>query len=47
LEANVAYYCLHQLKILPSTFMKLEENEKAFIIASIEVKIKNDKKNSK
>lgn len=29
--------------MLPSTFVDLPENEKAFIIAAIETKIKNEK----
>lgn len=30
--------------MLPSTFIALEENEKAFIIASIKVKLEDEKK---
>jgi len=37
-EAKAAHYCLHRFNILPSDFLKLSRNEKAFIIASISVK---------
>ncbi|KAB1436589.1 hypothetical protein F7O84_14610 [Candidatus Galacturonibacter soehngenii] len=43
-EANYAYYCLHKLKILPSQFASMDRYEKAFIIASIDLKIEADKK---
>jgi hypothetical protein len=32
---------------LPSEFLALDEQEKAFVIASIEVKMKNDKEKEK
>lgn len=31
-----AHYCLHNFHWLPSFFLDLEENEKAFVIASID-----------
>lgn len=43
----MAYYCLHKLKILPSQFINLDRYEKAFIMASIEMKIEQDKKAEK
>ncbi|OUQ33253.1 hypothetical protein B5E75_10970 [Massilimicrobiota timonensis] len=46
-EANIAYYCLHKLHILPSQFLNLDDEEKAFVIASIKIKIENDKKKEK
>lgn len=36
-----------KLHILPSQFMELEEEEKAFVIASIKLKIEADKKAKK
>lgn len=41
---NVAYYCLHKLHMRPSEFVSIPEREKAFIIAAIEIKAENDKK---
>ncbi|MBP5426832.1 MAG: hypothetical protein J6Y29_02930 [Clostridiales bacterium] len=46
-ESCVAYYCLHKLEILPSQFINLPVNEKAFIVASIQLKIEHDKKEAK
>lgn len=33
--------------MLPSTFMSLDRNEKAFIIASIKIKVEDEKKRHK
>ena len=44
MESNYAYYALHKLHILPSQWCALEEEEKAFIIAAIDIKIEADKK---
>ena len=46
-EANYAYYALHKLRILPSQFLELDEQEKAFIVAAIRIKLDNDKKKEK
>ncbi|MDE6052934.1 MAG: hypothetical protein K2G55_04045 [Lachnospiraceae bacterium] len=46
-EANFAYYALLKLHILPSVFMAMEEMEKAFVIASIKLKLEDDKKKEK
>ncbi|MDE6916307.1 MAG: hypothetical protein K2P39_05860 [Lachnospiraceae bacterium] len=46
-EANFAYYALHKLHILPSVFEEMEEQEKAFVIAAIKIKVENDKKEKK
>ncbi len=45
--ANIAHYCLHQLNIKPREFLELDRCEKAFIIASIEMKIESEKKAQK
>ncbi|MBP8311610.1 hypothetical protein J4G49_02710 [Clostridium neonatale] len=46
-ESNYAYYCLHKLKILPSEFVNMSNEEQAFIIACIDIKIEDDKKKAK
>lgn len=46
-DANYAHYCLHKLHMLPSTFVNLDPYEKAFIIASIDIKVENEKKERK
>lgn len=45
--ANYAYYALLKLHILPSVFLNMDAQEKAFVIASIKLKIENDKKEKK
>ena len=47
MEANFAYYALLKLHILPSVFLEMDEQEKAFVIAAIKIKIENDKKKEK
>lgn len=37
MEANLAYYCLHRLHILPSKVLALSRRERAFLMAAIEV----------
>lgn len=39
-----AYYALHMLHMPPSVFLELEENEKAFVIAAIRIKIEAERK---
>lgn len=46
-DSNYAHYCLHKLHMLPSTFCGLDSYEKAFVIASIDIKIENEKKEAK
>ena len=46
-EANFAYYALLKLHILPSVFLALDANEKAFVVAAIKVKIENDREKEK
>lgn len=41
-----AHYCLHKLHMLPSSFMELEQQEKAFVIASIKIKMEAEKAES-
>lgn len=42
-EANYAYYCLHELGILPSAFVDMDRQEKAFIIACIDRRLEEEK----
>lgn len=42
-EANYAYAALLKLHILPSVFLQMDENEKAFVIASLRLKAEHDK----
>lgn len=44
MEANVAYYCLLKLHKWPHEFLVLDRYEKAFVIAAVELKLENDKK---
>ncbi|MCD7908581.1 MAG: hypothetical protein LUH04_13045 [Clostridium sp.] len=47
MEANVAYYCLHKLHRWPHEFLDLDRYEKAFVIAAVELKLEQDKKEAK
>lgn len=42
-EAPYVHYALHKLRIRPSEFVTMDEQEKAFIFASIIIKAKQDK----
>lgn len=42
--ANYAYYCLHKLRITPRQFDEMDDYEKAFIIASIDIRCDDEKK---
>lgn len=44
MEANYAYYCLHKFKLLPHDFLALDPYERAFIIASIDIRVESEKK---
>ena len=43
----IAHYCLHNVRILPSQYLSLEPAEKAFIEASIILKIAKEAKETK
>ncbi len=45
--ANVAHYALHKFHKFPHELLNLDENERAFIMASISVKLKKDKEEAK
>jgi hypothetical protein len=40
-------YCLHKFRILPSQFLDLDQKDKAFIIAAINLKIEAEKEEAK
>jgi hypothetical protein len=44
MEANIAYYCLHKLHKWPHEYVELSRYERAVVIAAVQRKIKNDKK---
>lgn len=44
MEANIAYYCLHKLHKWPHEYLELSEEERAYVVAAVEIKTKNDKK---
>ena len=43
----MAYYCLHELHLLPSQFFSLERRERAFIIAAIEIRVESERRRAK
>lgn len=45
--ANFAYYCLHKLRITPRQFEEMDTQEKAFIIACIQIRNENEMKEAK
>lgn len=45
--ANYAYYCLHKFRITPRQFDEMDKYEKAFIIASIDIRLENEKEEMK
>lgn len=47
MEAIYAYYALHKLHIMPSSFSELPKREQIFVIACIDKKIEDDEKKQK
>lgn len=47
MEANIAYYCLHKLHKWPHEFLILDIQERAYVVAAVEMKIEADKKRAK
>lgn len=45
--ANFAFYALHKLKIKPSEFSEMDDYERAFVIACIQIKCEEDAKQAK
>ncbi len=42
--AHYAYCCLLEFNITPLAFLEMDFNEKAFLIASLQIKSENEKK---
>lgn len=45
--SNYAFYALHKLKIKPSEFLDMDDYEKAFVIACIDIRCEEDAKQAK
>ena len=45
--ANFAFYALHKLKIKPSEFNDMDDYEKAFVIACIDIRCEEEAKQAK
>lgn len=45
--ANFAFYALHKLRIRPSEFMEMDDYERAFVIACIDIRCEEDAKQAK
>lgn len=43
-EFNLAHFALQKLKILPSQLDNMSQKEKAFVYASIQVRVETEKK---
>jgi len=43
-EANYAYYALHKFRWKPHEFLSLDPYERAFVIAAIDIRVENEKK---
>ncbi len=43
-EANYAYYALHKFHWTPRAFLALDPYERAFVIAAIDIRAENEKK---
>ncbi|MES1046304.1 hypothetical protein FOA22_17735 [Heyndrickxia oleronia] len=46
-EAVYAHYALQRLRIRPKEFFDMDRKEKAFVIASIDIRIKEEQKEAK
>lgn len=47
MEANIAYYCLHKLHKWPHEFLELDIQERAYVVAAVEMKLEKDRKEAK
>ena len=47
MEANIAHFCLQKLHKFPHEFLELPLKEKAYIIASIQIRIEDEKNEAK
>ncbi|HBH1340583.1 TPA: hypothetical protein KRL47_003708 [Clostridioides difficile] len=46
-DSNIAHYCLHKFKWKPHEYMDLPVDEKAFVAASIDIKVEEEIKEEK
>ena len=46
-EAQICYYCLHELHMTPSQFYAMPRKERAFVIAACEIRVEREKKKQK
>lgn len=46
-ETNYAYYCLHKFHWLPSRFLELSQEEQAFVMAAIDLRVQAEQKAAK
>ena len=42
--ANICYFCLHELHLLPHEFLALPRRERAFVIAAANIRAEREKK---
>lgn len=47
MEANIAYYCLHKLHKWPHEYLDLDVQEKAYVVAAVQMKVERDRKEAK
>ncbi|MEW4414425.1 hypothetical protein [Clostridium sp. AN503] len=47
MEANIAYYCLHKLHRWPHEFLDLEVQEQAYVVAAVQMKMEQERKEGK
>lgn len=43
MEANIAYYCLHKFHKWPHEFLDLNVEERAYVVAAVEMKMEQDR----
>lgn len=46
-DSFLGYYCLHKFHWKPTTLLHMTREEKAFILAAIQIKAENDEKERK
>lgn len=46
-DANFAFYCLHKFHLLPHEYLALPQNERAFVIACILLRIEQERRQAR
>ena len=46
-EANLCYYCLHELHLLPSQVLALPRRERAFLTAAVSIRVDEEARRRK